>query len=86
MNVRITDSEGRSVEDYYKELSLSVSGGEIVSFFSGNPMNEDKYGEPACHAYKGRALAVIKSKSPGEIKITVSGENLREGSLISYGF
>ena len=63
------------------ELSCTCSGGDLMCIFSGNPKNEDNYTSNKCHAFEGRSIAVIRAKTPGNITITVEGENLESDSV-----
>lgn len=76
INVTVTDKDGKAIEDFDGELEIFIEGAELVCFFSGDPKNEDQYGSTICHAYRGRALAVVKTKTAGEIKIMVSSAGL----------
>ena len=51
-----------------------------MGIFSGDPKNEDQYCSDTCHAFYGRAAAVVRTKTPGTVKVTVGGEGLRAGS------
>jgi hypothetical protein len=56
-----------------------VEGGELLGFASGNPCCEDQYGSDTCHTFKGRALAIIRAKEPGEINVHVISKTLAPG-------
>jgi len=56
-----------------------------MGIFSGDPCNEDQYGSDMCHAFEGRALAVIRTDQPGEIRITVSAPTLKAGVALVEG-
>ena len=75
-DISVTDREGRLVTDAENALECRVIGGELLGIYSGNPANEDVYGSCKCHAFGGRALAVVKSKIPGTLTLYVKGENL----------
>jgi beta-galactosidase len=78
--IAITDIEGRLVPEYAGELSCTVTGGELLGIYSGDPANEDDYGSPKCHAFEGCALAVVRAAWPGEVKLTVFAEGLAGAS------
>ena len=50
-----------------------------MSVFSGNPANEDDYSSNKCHVFGGRALAIIRTKTPGIVNICVKSKNLKCG-------
>ncbi len=58
-----------------KEITCDVDGAELVCVFSGDPCNEDDYTGNKCHMFEGRALAAVKTKTAGNVKIKVSAEN-----------
>lgn len=76
----VTDKEGRHVPEYAGELSCSVSGGELMGIYSGDPCNEDDYGSNKCHAFEGRALVVVRTPYKGNVTVTVFGEGLAGAS------
>ena len=80
IDVFVTDHEGRRVTESLAELTCTVEGGELLAVFSGDPCNEDQYGSPICHAFDGRAVAVIRTRQPGTVKITVTSPGLAEAS------
>jgi len=75
-SVTVTDARGRRVPDAACALRAHADGGELVAFFSGDPKNEDAYGTDACHAFCGHALAVVRTRRPGEVLLTVGGDGL----------
>jgi len=75
--IYVCDENGDRIPHAENELSCTCDGGELMCIFSGNPANEDVYGSDKCHAFKGRALAIVRSKLPGEVKITVGSKNLK---------
>ena len=81
LNIVVTDCNGERVPNAGNELECTVTGGELMGIFSGDPCNEDQYGSNKCHAFYGRALAIIRSNSAGEIKVTVSGKKLYSAEI-----
>jgi hypothetical protein len=51
-----------------------------MGIFSGDPANEDQYGSNRCHAFEGRAVAIVRTSKPGTVKLIVGGEGLYSGS------
>ena len=53
-----------------------------MGIFSGDPKNEDRYGSNICHAFEGRAVAIIKTSAAGEVTVTVGSPKLYSGKAI----
>lgn len=79
-DVTITDAQGKRIPAAKTSLRCTVEGGELMGFFSADPANEDEYGSSECHAFKGRAVAVVRAAQPGAIRITVSADGLPEAT------
>ena len=75
-SIRIVDGENDLVADAANELVCSCQGGELMAIFSGDPKNEDQYTSDRCHAYCGTAVAVVRTKNPGTVRLTVVSEGL----------
>lgn len=78
-DITITDSNGDRVPYAENEVFASVSGGELMCIFGGNPANDDDYASNICHTFYGRCVAVVRTKTPGDVEITVISENLKTG-------
>jgi beta-galactosidase len=78
-DITVTDENGDRIPDAAHELQCLVEGGTLMGIFSGDPCNEDAYGSDTCHAFQGRALAIIRTNTPGEIKVTVRSLSLTAG-------
>ena len=78
-DISITDGQGRIVNEAQDELVCTVMGGELMGIFSGDPCNEDQYTSNRCHAFKGRAVAIVRTDKPGNVGIKVYSENLAAG-------
>lgn len=76
VHIEVRDEAGRRVDESAAELSCRVEGGELLGIFSADPKSEDAYTTPVCHAYEGRALAVLRAAAPGPIVLTVSSPAL----------
>jgi len=81
-DVTVTDSNGARIADAKNELQCSVEGGRLMGFFSGDPCNEDNYGSNVCHAFEGRAVAIVSTEQAGDVKITVSGPGLQHDQAV----
>lgn len=78
LNITVTDENGNRVPDASHEIKCSVDKGELLGIFSGNPCNEDQYGSNTCHAFYGRALAIVRTNQKGIIRVKISGEKLKD--------
>lgn len=79
-DITVVDENGERVPNAGIELSCSVEGGIFMGIFSGDPKNEDQYTSPVCHAFEGRALVIVRAKTPGDVRVTVTGDGLAAGS------
>ncbi len=78
-NISIVDADGNVDVHSESKIAVNVSGAEFLGVFSGNPISDDTFGENVCHVFKGRALAVVRSDTPGKVRITVSSDGLELG-------
>ena len=78
-DIFVADENGERVPYASDELTCICDGGELIAIFSGNPCNEDEYGSDKCHAFDGRAVAVVRTDKKGEVKIVVGSGNLKSG-------
>ena len=76
VRIEVRDEAGRRIDESAAELSCRVEGGELLGVFSADPKNEDQYTTPVCHAYEGRALAILRAAAPGPVVLTVSSPGL----------
>ena len=81
VRARITDDKGVTADAFMGELTVSVEGGELMGFFSGDPKNEDQYGSNICHAFGGEAVAIVRAKERGAVKITVTAAQIATASV-----
>ncbi|MBE6612780.1 MAG: glycoside hydrolase family 2 protein [Ruminococcaceae bacterium] len=79
-DITIADEAGVRTAAARNAISCIVDGGELLGIFSGDPCNEDQYGSNACHAFEGRAVAIVRTNKPGCVTITVGGPDLQSGS------
>ena len=78
-DLSVVDEKGRLVAQADNEFCVDVYGGELITVFGGNPCNEDDYNSNKCHAYRGRAVAVVRTNQKGSVKISVGAEGLASG-------
>lgn len=79
LRLTIADEAGARVPYEKRMLHCQVEGGKLLGIFSGDPANEDQYGSDCCHAFEGRALAIVKTDHPGTVTVTVKSEGLKSG-------
>ncbi len=78
-DITITDQNGDRIPNAANELVCLVDGGELMGIFSGDPKNEDEYTSRVCHAFEGRAVAIVRTKTPGKLTLTVGSTGLLSG-------
>ena len=78
--ITVTDSNGNVVRDGEHKLRCTVTGGELLCLFSGNPCNEDDYTSKTCHTFEGHALAAVRTTQTGTVTVTVYSDTLASGT------
>lgn len=81
LDIFVTDSNGDRIPYAENELTCYVEGGELMGIFSGNPCNLDCYGSNKCHAFDGRAVAVVRAKTTGNLTVTVQSDGLTSAAV-----
>ncbi|MGN1219518.1 MAG: DUF4982 domain-containing protein, partial [Candidatus Cryptobacteroides sp.] len=76
INVDVVGENGIVNTTYEENLEITVEGGELKGFGSGEPITEARFDSGIYPAYYGQALAAVKAGDGDEIKITVTGEGL----------
>ena len=76
MPVTLVDNNGRRVYNDERLLKCSVHRGELVAFFSGDPMTEDDVNSNQTHTFKGKAMAIIRTTMKGKVSVTVYGDGV----------
>ena len=79
-DITIGEDNGDRVTDAENEIKCEVSGGELLGFFGANPANEDVYTSGKCHAFDGRAVAIVRTRDKCEVKLSVYSEGKEWGS------
>lgn len=79
----VTDKEGRVVPDAENKLIFETEGeGTLLATCNAHLTNCDAYTNNVRNAWKGRALAVVKSsQKTGKLTITVKSKGLRKEKL-----
>ena len=76
IDISVTDKNGRLVTEGEHKICCSVTNGELLCLYSGNPCNEDDYPSKVCHTFEGHALAAIRANKPGRVTVTVYSDTL----------
>ena len=79
-SISVTDKNGELVTDGEHNIKCSVTGGELLCLYSGNPCNEDDYTANICHTFEGHAVAAVKTSKTGTVTVTVYSDTLASGS------
>ncbi len=78
-DISVTDTDDNIIAEAENEITCTVTGGELMGIFSGCPCNEDEYTSSSCHTFKGRALAIVRTKKAGVVGIKVYADGLSSG-------
>lgn len=76
----ICDENGDRVPYAKDELVCICSGGELMGIFSEDPANEDCYTTEKCHAFDGKAVAIVRASVPGNVTLTIGAKALKGDS------
>ena len=82
VRIEVRDAAGRRVDESAAPISCRVEGGELLGVFSADPKSEDAYTSPSCHAYEGRALAILRAATPGDLVLAVSSPGLPDATQV----
>lgn len=74
IELRYTDEQGiwKPMEKHH--ISIEVDNGTLMGFGSASPYNKNGYDKTEIDTYYGEALAVVKAKETGSVKVTVKDE------------
>lgn len=83
LEVRLVDSEGRTVCDASESVTLEVSGsGSLAGFGNSDPMDVSGFTHNGKKAWRGECLAVIRSDyKPGKIQVRASTPDGKSTSI-----
>jgi len=76
VNIDLVGENGVIKSNSDQQLKVFIKGGTLLAFGSANPCTEERYDTGVHTTYYGSALAVVRSKSAGEMVISVSGDGL----------
>lgn len=80
-DIYVCDEKGDRIPYAKDELTCICSGGELMGIFSEDPANEDFYTSEKCHAFDGKAVAVVRAKEQGNVTLTVGAKDLKGDSV-----
>ena len=75
IRIRYADAYGTTKPVERGILKASVEGGTLEAFGSACPFYEQSYLDDESDTYYGEALAIVRAKDAGEIKLTVTDGN-----------
>ncbi|MGE3614891.1 MAG: glycoside hydrolase family 2 TIM barrel-domain containing protein [Gemmatimonadales bacterium] len=80
VRIEIVDAAGVVVPAADEYVTVSVTGGTLLSLDSGNLRDLEPYGASRRRTYQGRALAVIRPDGPGRVVVSVTADRRLAGS------
>ena len=82
LTIELRDAAGVLVTGADRPVTVQVSGaGELAGMCSANPRTTERFADTTWRTFDGRALAVVRPTTSGEITVTVSAEGLGEQAL-----
>lgn len=81
VNVSLTDAKQVVFANKDRELKVEVEGAQMLGFGSAAPSTERSFSEGIYPTWFGQAQLVLKAKTAGKVKVTVSGEDVEAKSL-----
>jgi hypothetical protein len=83
VTITLEDDQGNVANHRDRRISVTVEGGGILAGLgTGRPCTEEMFGASECTTYDGRALAVVRPTSAGEIEVTVSADGCEPVALV----
>jgi beta-galactosidase len=82
VKIEVIDSNGQVVPKDSISVKLIISGnGELIASGNANPKDMAGVNRPQMDTYKGKAIAIIRPKSIGTIKIIAESMGMKAGEL-----
>lgn len=72
--ITLQDAQGRVAGDDDCEITVTVTGGELLGLGSGDPKSTYSYGGAVTNLFHGRALAILR-RSEEKVRVKVRGGN-----------
>jgi beta-galactosidase len=79
--IEVLDVQGRVIPDEARKIALTVDGpAELVGFGSANPQAVGSFQSREAQSYRGRALAILRSKGKsGTVRVEARSEGIAGG-------
>ncbi|TWT96846.1 Beta-galactosidase [Botrimarina colliarenosi] len=83
VRAEVVDAAGVRCPRATNLIQFTIEGpGQIVATDNGSIVDLDPFTSDERHAYRGRALAVVRATAPGDaLRVTASAEGLQQGSV-----
>ena len=76
--VDVLDAQGRRLPDEKRKISLTLEGpAELAAFGSANPLAVGQLQSNQTQSFRGRALAILRSKGKGTVRVSASADGLQ---------
>lgn len=85
VNINLMGENGIVESKADRKLKVTVKGGELLGFGSQQLITEDCFTTGEYSTYYGQSQAVVRSFTPGTIKIYVAGEGVEADYQLSIG-
>lgn len=85
VNINLVGENGIVQSKADRKLKVTVEGGELLGFGSQQLITEDCFTTGEYSTYYGQSQAVVRSFTPGTIKIHVTGEGVEADYQLSIG-
>lgn len=76
VDIAIAGENGIVESNADRTLTVMVENGELLGFGSAKPNPTERFDSGTYTTYYGRALAVVRAKKAGTMKVTVSGDDI----------
>ena len=82
IKVEVLDEDGNPVPGAKNLIEFSIEGpGEIIATDNGDPADLVSFSSARRHAYSGLALAIVRSKKEGSVKLYARSAGLKEAKV-----
>ena len=81
MDIAIVGENGIVESNADKALAVTIENGELLGFGSAKPNPTERFDSGTYTTYYGRALAVVRAKEAGTMKVTAAGNGIGKKSV-----
>jgi hypothetical protein len=86
IDIEVQDAQGVIDTTVDEAITIKISGsGELVALGSGCPNSEESASAEETTLFQGKALAIVRSTSPGSINVEVRSNGVISGSVCVNG-